>query len=548
MSTLNQVIRQQLGSKIARNTVSNAAGRIWLMTTQFLLTPYLLGKLGDERFGIWAFLAVFVGYFAVFDLGLGMALIKYVSEYSTSGDSQKLNRIINCGLIIITLLMGALGVVGFYLSADILRLFRVSLENYAEARFALIGFFILMIGQGPLSVFQSVLNGLQRMDLLNLVGIVASVANVLGVLFFLGFGYGLRGLIYNNAIILVLNMILTVLCVFRSYPKYRLLPIAFDWGSARQLLNFGLQMQANNLAALICWHGDKILIGYFLNMVKVTAYELGYRLATAAKTFPSFFFSAIMPAAAEVHARQDRVQLQRLFDLGSRYLALLTFPSMLFLIFNAPLIMAAWMRESRPDSVWAARLLAVGFLVNVLGGVGSSVARGMGRPDLETRTILPYLLINFGIGIPLIMKVGFWGPLIATPLSTVFATAYLFYQFPGRLGISVKSFLQEGIWSPALGCLVAVLVTAVFGISFSWSPQSSRLVLIAHSILQATVFFGSFTLFIWKFSNATAGVSEWDLIREGFTLATFHIYTMLAKILLVKRVITVPGDRRFKRQ
>jgi O-antigen/teichoic acid export membrane protein len=534
MDSPEGIASEKVSAKIARNTLANAMGRFWSMAVAFFLTPYIVGKLGDERFGIWAFLGVFVGYFAVVDLGISPAVVKFVAQYYTSRDFERLNRAVNSAFVAVALLMGTLCLIGVSFSRPFLHLFKLSPQNYPEAWFALVGFFILMIGQGSLSVFQGVLSGLQRMDVMNVISIGTSLPSALSVILFIGYGYGLRGLIYANAITFALNLILTVASVQRVCPQCRFNPLMFDWKTMKELLSFGLQMQVNNLAALVCWHGDKIMIGFFLNMAKVTTYELGYRLAMTARMVPSFLFMGVMPAAAEVHAKEDHEQLQRMFDLGSRYLALFVFPSMSLLMLCAPVVMMAWMKESRPDSILAARMLSIGFLVNLLGGVGTSMARGMGRPDIETRTLPLQFAVNFGLGIPLIIKIGFWGPLIATPVSTILATVYVFYLLQTQLHLSLKSFLRHGVVAPALGSLFACAVTAVSGMTLPWSGATSRWVLLCYLALQGLVFIASYTFFIWRFRFPTGETGDWELVRSGLRLATSSLNGTLVKLGLIR--------------
>ena len=223
-----------------------------------------------------------------------------------------------------------------------------------------------------------------------------------------------------------------------------------------------------------------------------------------------------------------------MFDLGSRYLALFVFPSMSLLMLCAPVAMMAWMKESRPDSILAARMLSIGFLVNLLGGVGTSMARGMGRPDIETRTLPLQFAVNFGLGIPLIIKIGFWGPLIATPVSTILATVYVFYLLQTQLHLSLKSFLRHGVVAPALGSLFACAVTAVSGMTLPWSGATSRWVLLCYLALQSLVFFASYTFFIWRFRFPTGETRDWELVRSGLRLATSSLNGTLVKLGLIR--------------
>ncbi len=46
----------------------------------FLLTPYVLHRLGDEAFGVWVLITNLVGYYGLVDAGVRSAILRYVSS------------------------------------------------------------------------------------------------------------------------------------------------------------------------------------------------------------------------------------------------------------------------------------------------------------------------------------------------------------------------------------------------------------------------------------------------------------------------------------
>src|SRR5882672_3488569 len=71
----------ELGRLIARNTAFNLLGRLVYLVGWTLVTPYMLHRLGAERFGLWSLLTVISGLYLTFDLGLSSALTKFVAEF-----------------------------------------------------------------------------------------------------------------------------------------------------------------------------------------------------------------------------------------------------------------------------------------------------------------------------------------------------------------------------------------------------------------------------------------------------------------------------------
>ena len=68
------------GRMLARNTALNIVGQVIPLVVGVVATPYTIRHLGPERFGILSLAWIIVGYFALFDLGIGPATTKFVAE------------------------------------------------------------------------------------------------------------------------------------------------------------------------------------------------------------------------------------------------------------------------------------------------------------------------------------------------------------------------------------------------------------------------------------------------------------------------------------
>ena len=85
--------------KIIKNTIFTSIGRFWGYALSFLLTPYIVHKIGIERFGIWAVANTAIHFFLFLDLGIGSSFVKYIAEYNTRKDYKMINEVINTGLV-----------------------------------------------------------------------------------------------------------------------------------------------------------------------------------------------------------------------------------------------------------------------------------------------------------------------------------------------------------------------------------------------------------------------------------------------------------------
>src|SRR5687767_6165711 len=97
------------GSRLlARNTTLNLVGVGVPMVAAFVAIPLLIAGMGTARFGILTIGWVVVGYFGLFDLGLGRALTKMVAERLGTGRSDEVPSLVWTGI----LAMFGMGVVG----------------------------------------------------------------------------------------------------------------------------------------------------------------------------------------------------------------------------------------------------------------------------------------------------------------------------------------------------------------------------------------------------------------------------------------------------
>src|SRR5436190_15988304 len=74
------------------NMAWTSSGVLINLASGFLLTRYLIRKLGHDGYGLWTLLFVLVEYYYLFDLGFRAATVKYVAHYRALADEDKLSE------------------------------------------------------------------------------------------------------------------------------------------------------------------------------------------------------------------------------------------------------------------------------------------------------------------------------------------------------------------------------------------------------------------------------------------------------------------------
>lgn len=490
---------ESIGKKIIRNTIYNSIGRLWLMLVTLLLTPYILHKLGVQLFAVWSLVFVVANYLGVMDFGIKTSFAKYIAEYHTKKDQGSMNAVINCGIIFYLLFSAFITVLAILLREPIGTLLKIPPSMHAESMFAILGMVLIFSMNNIFNIFEAVLNGLQRMDIQNKIMIFASIFNIGGTFFFLEKGFGIRGLVINYGIVSLIIILLHIYFSYRLLPQIRIGLSWVDKGIFKRLFTYGIKMQLSSFAFLMHQQADKIILSHFLGLNFVTFYELGQKAANGIRTIPILLLTALVPAVSELEASDNKEKLMELYQRGSKYISLMVFPLILLSIMIAPDLINLWVGDKFSLAVLSFQILVIGYVINVLTGMGTSIARGIGRPEYETRYAVLTLVMQLVLSLTLVQLLGYKGVLVSVLITTVVAALYFLLIFHKLFKVDFKTFAKTTYVKPMVTSLIAFAITC--GLSYSFHGfifHEGRLGYSICLLLKSLVFLVFFIILIAK--------------------------------------------------
>lgn len=431
------------------------------MLIGLFLMPYIISRIGLVRFGIWALIGVVTDYFGLLDFGVTAASVKYIAEFYTRKEYENINRLINTNFLFYSCLALATIFISPPFLDELLKFFSVSSDVHQEAYFVFLLGIIIFVFSAALNIFAAIQLGLQRMDIANKIAIALSIPMVLGTILFLEGGYGIRGLMINNLIIFIISSAINVFVAIRLFPQLKFNPFLFDWRMFKKLFNFGIKTHISYLSYLGVFQLGKIFISHFLSICLVGFYQLGSKIVFTAQALPLLLISAVVPAASETEARDDKETLYLMHFRGSKYLALIGAPFLMFFFFVAPLVMLAWMGQGYEKSAWVIRILTPAYLFTLLTGMSTSVARGIDKPEFEMKAGILNFTLCFILSFILVIKIGLLGAALGVLIASFLSTIYFFVSFYQYLGLSTIYFTREAFFRPILG---SVLIGSFIGL------------------------------------------------------------------------------------
>jgi O-antigen/teichoic acid export membrane protein len=487
--------------KIVRNTAFNTIGRIWLLASSFLVTPFIIGHLGVERYGVWAIASVITSYLEFLDLGVSSGFARYVADYDAQDDKQRVNEILATGLAFYTILAIAFCIVGFLVSDLVTDFFSMKADMRDEALFVARIAFVIFGLEKIKAVFTGLINGLQRMDLVNGISITVSIPRILAIIVLLRLGYGLRQLIVIELAQLILAGILTIVIARRCYSSLAIGPTNIRAWAVRKLIFYGMNLQASSLSALMNFQLDKVLIGRVMGVSWLTYYYLGSRMSYILRSFPELLITAMMPAVSELHSRGERETIYNLFLNASKVVTMIVLPVMVFFIVTADSLAYVWLGPGFERGATIARILLWGYSANIMFGVISPVVQGMERPQIQMRAALLSAALNLALSLLLFWRVGFYGAALGTTIAMTIAGLYYVVAFHSYVRQSLINYVRV-FFMPCVSCIVAA--SSIVGVrvglhTFMGNP--TRLIHFGSMAITALIFGGVYLFAVMRFMD-----------------------------------------------
>jgi O-antigen/teichoic acid export membrane protein len=383
---------------LARNTALNVVAQLFPMAAAVVAIPILIRHLGAPRFGVLTLAWAMIGYFGLFDLGLGRALTQAVA--ARLGDEREHGSLTEVSWTALFLMLG-LGAAGGLVVAGLTpwivhRGLHVPAELMQES---LASFYLLGLSL-PFVVTTAGLRGLmeahQDFGLATALRIPLALFTFLAPLAALPFSVSLVPIVA----ILVAGRVLAfiahlIACVWRY--NYLRSGVQLHRRVIAPLLRLGGWMTVSNVVSPLMAYLDRFFIGAILPLAAVAYYVTPFEVVSKLLIVPSAMIAVFFPAFASSFA-SDRRRTAQLFERSMRIVLLFIFPLLLAIMLFAHEGLAIWVGPEFADaSAPVLRWLAVGIFLNSLAQPPFAVLQGIGRPDITAKLHLIELPIYIGV-------------------------------------------------------------------------------------------------------------------------------------------------------
>jgi O-antigen/teichoic acid export membrane protein len=445
--------------RIAINIATSYARFLTGIIAVFFLTPFTLGVVGLDQFGLWSLCLAVIGILGLLDLGFATAAVKYVAECSGKVDVQARNEAVSTlmlvyavlGIACLVLVISAVpaGISAFGLEAWQAEIFR---------RVMTISGCALAVAL-PLSVFRSALIGSDRFDLVNLVETGTILFNALLVVVLLKNGWALTGLAIANASVMLAAPLVLLVISHKVIPDFRTGFGLLRIHRLQEVAPLAVYFMLANIALLISLRSDALLIKAFLPLSAVAAYAIAAKITEYSYLLNKQFSNALMPLVSRSAGAGDAEMVRTILVDGTRLLMIVAAPILGLLFLHADTIVTLWVGPELHEVVLPLRILLVAVFFSTLQLNVANVLGMAGGHRGVAWTMLGSAALNICLSLILIPRMGLAGAAVST-LEAAFLLEFsvMMKRACARQGVRQITLLREV--APVLVCVAPMLFVA----------------------------------------------------------------------------------------
>lgn len=342
------------------------------------LIPFILNHLGNEAFGVLTLIWALIGYFSLFDMGVGRALTYELSKLRASNNASEISLTLKAGLI----LTFAAGIVGAVVMLMLAPYFAISWLKIKPAlqQDAMTSFQIAAIGVIPTTItsgLRGALEGLGRFAASNLNKII------LGFCMFVlpALSIALHGshLWIITLYLVTARLIVAVVAAIQLRHYLAVTTTGLIRNHLKQLVNYGLWVTVTGIVGPLMVYGDRFFVSAAVGAVLLPIYAIPQEGLQRLLMIPAALCGALLPQFAALSPQNAAATYKRNYK---RVVVVMFGICLLVAIFAYPAL-SWWLSvEFANQALPIVLILSVGIWLNSMALLPYTLLHAIGNPKL----------------------------------------------------------------------------------------------------------------------------------------------------------------------
>ena len=431
---------------------------IFEVSSTLLLTPFIIRTLGQAEYGVYKLVVSINAYLLLLDLGIGNALIRYITKYRVEHDETKERQFLAVANIFYIIIAFIAIIAGLILVILFPLVFSKGLTN-DEIKLGQTLLGITMINSAVTlgtTTYNNVLVAYEKFLVSRLASIIQIILRIVFTFIVLIVGWGSIGIV-------IINLLMTFICrtffVIYVTKGIKLKPLfkGINFSFIKEIIVYSslilLQMIATQLNSTV----DQILIGALVtsSSIILAVYGVGSQIVQYYQTIGSAFTGVLMPGVVKMtESGATANDFEReMIRIGRIIFIILSIIFCAFVV-NGQEFVILWAGNENSEAYVVTVILMFAYLFILTESIGTQILWAMNKHKEQSILKIIIVLLNIILTILLIM----WNPLIGATIGTFISLflgdiVVMNIIFKRKLKINLKNY-YFGIFKGIIPCLI----------------------------------------------------------------------------------------------
>ena len=413
----------------------------------FIQFPIALEYVGSSKYGVWLIIGSLISWISFFDIGLGNGLRNKFAEALAKGDKKSARIYLSTTYAILSLIMFGVMVlftiVNKYLNWY--KIFNVSTdinENLTALVYVVLGSFAL---QFVLKMITTVLVADQRPALRDIIMLSGKVLNLALLLVLV---HTTEGSLLNLGILYSITPTLALIVASfyfysRDYREYLPSLKFVNFSYARNLMTLGVKFFILQIAVLVLYSTDNIIITQLYDPSQVTVYNVAFKYFSVVTMGSQIILAPFWSASTEAYFRKD---FQWIKKINRKLLSIwgLTIIVVIVMVLSSNFIYRIWIGDSVSVPVKLSISFGIYVIVYLYSSIFTTFINSTGKLKISIYSAIFNVLSNIPLSIifATVFNLGISGVILATALSNLITGIIRTIQFE-----KIVNNRATGIWA-----------------------------------------------------------------------------------------------------
>lgn len=407
-------------NKYKKNIVLLIMYQVLGMAVNLMLVPITLNYLGLDEFGIWVTLTTIIGWFSVFDIGLGHGLRNKYAESKAKNNVDDMKKYVSTAIF--TMVAISLFIFLFFLLVSIFIDWSIVLNAPSSFAHVLEVLAISIAAMFCIRLVVSIINSLftadQEPSVPALIAFIGQVLSLITV--YLITLYTKPSILYIGLALTASQLFPLIFAFIYSFStRYHIIYPSLKFFSklhVRSIFSLGIRFFLIQITTLILFQSNNIVIAHVCGLKEVSEFNVAYKYLSMLSIFFAAFLSPLWSASTDAYVKGETDWIINSIKKLERIWGLVIFGGILMVVLS-PLVYNFWLKNAILPNFTLLTLLLGYFLFFARSNMFRSFMNGIGKIKLQFYVTVVEAIIHIPITIILgkywgiigiVMSMAFW--------------------------------------------------------------------------------------------------------------------------------------------